>query len=324
METIYLKEPFKAPIPCVTTIGMFDGVHLGHRFVIDCLRQEAARYGLPSSVITFDRHPRQVMHPDWQPQLLCTLDEKLMLLSQTGVDMCIVLPFTKSIGALSAHDFMHQVLQEQIGAKVLLTGYDNHFGHRSANKQEGFEDYKRYGEKIGMTVRELPQAPCQEGKEIINSSLIRRLLTEGKLEEANAALGRPYSVTGRVVSGEHIGTHLGFPTANLQPDDKAKLIPANGVYAVKVQLENMSEPKHGMTNIGRRPTFSPLAHHPSPVTIETHIFQHKGELYGQQMTISFVRSMRQEQPFESPEALKSQLLIDAATAEKLLTQDFDV
>jgi riboflavin kinase/FMN adenylyltransferase len=236
-----------------------------------------------------------------------------MLLSQTGVDMCIVLPFTKSIGALSAHDFMHQVLQEQIGAKVLLTGYDNHFGHRSANKQEGFEDYKRYGEKIGMTVRELPQAPCQEGKEIINSSLIRRLLTEGKLEEANVALGRPYSVTGRVVSGEHIGTHLGFPTANLQPDDKAKLIPANGVYAVRASLDGGDERMPAMMNIGVRPTFE--GHNK---TLEVHILEDVGDIYGRRLTIAFESRLRAERRFDSREALIKQLALDRIKAERVL------
>lgn len=321
METIYLKEPFKAPMPCVATIGMFDGVHLGHRFVIDCLRQEAERCGLPSCVITFDRHPRQVMSPDWQPQLLCTLDEKLILLSQTGIDLCVVLPFTKTMGALSAQDFMQQVLQEQMGVKVLLTGYDNHFGHRTPERQEGFEDYKKYGEEIGMTVKSIPPTPSQRGEEIVNSSLIRRMLEEGRLEEANSMLGYPYAVTGKVVSGEHIGTHLGFPTANLQPDDNTKLIPANGVYAVRVRLEESLELKQGMTNIGRRPTFSPHTTHPSPLTIETHILRHRGMLYGKQMTIRFIRRMRQEQPFDSPEALTAQLQRDAATAEELLNQN---
>lgn len=321
MQTIHLNETFREPTPCVATIGMFDGVHRGHRFVIDCLRQEAARLGLPSCVITFDRHPRQVVQPDWQPQLLSTLPEKLTLLALTGIELCVVLPFTQDVAALSAHDFMQQVLKEQIGAKVLLTGYDNHFGHRTKGVSEGFEDYRRYGQELDIEVTALPPAPATLHNPP-SSSLIRHLLQEGRIEEANAALGYPYTITGTVVSGKHIGTHLGFPTANLQPDDPGKLIPANGVYAVKARLEDSMEQKHAMTNIGRRPTFSESL--PSTLTtIETHILRHEGKLYGQQLAISFVHRLRDEKRFDTPEALAEQLCQDAATAEKQLNQEIE-
>ncbi|MBQ6767668.1 MAG: bifunctional riboflavin kinase/FAD synthetase [Prevotella sp.] len=310
MKTIYLKEPFSEPKTCVVTIGMFDGVHRGHCFVIDCLREEAESRQLPSCVVTFDCHPRQVVCPDWHPQLLSTLDEKLMLLSETGIDLCVVLPFTKELAALSARNFMQQVLKEQIGAEVLLTGYDNHFGHREQGQQEGFDDYRRYGQELGMEVKALPA----EG--VVNSSLIRQLLTEGRIEEANDCLGYPYTVTGTVVSGEHIGSRLGFPTANLQPADACKLIPANGAYAVKVRLDNSFVQKHAMTNIGRRPTFD--GHQ---TTLETHILQYEGKLYGQQMAVSFCHRLRDEQRFDTPEALAEQLRHDAETTEKLFNQD---
>ena len=319
MRTIHLNTPIQEPVPCVATIGMFDGVHLGHRFVIDCLRQEAARRGLPACVITFDRHPRQVVQPDWQPQLHSTLPEKLTLLALTGIELCVVLPFTPDMAALSAHDFMQQVLKEQIGAKVLLTGYDNHFGHRTKGVSESFEDYRRYGQELDIEVIALNPRPSTLTP---SSSLIRHLLQEGRIDEANEALGHPYTVSGTVVTGEHIGTHLGFPTANLQPDDPCKLIPANGVYAVKARLEDSLEQKHAMTNIGRRPTFSEFL--PSTLTtIETHILRHDGKLYGQYMTVSFIHRLRDEKRFDSPEALVEQLRQDAATAEELFNQEIE-
>lgn len=328
MKIIYLKEPFLEPTPCVATIGMFDGVHQGHRFVIDRLKQEAKQCRLPACVVTFDRHPRQVLQPDWQPQLLSTLDEKLLLLSLTGIDQCVVLTFTKEMAHLPAYDFMQQVLKKQIGVKTLLTGYDNHFGHRTPGQQTGFDDYLRYGKELGIEVKSLPPTPVQPGsnnhllkknhedRQITNSSLIRRLLTEGRIEEANDCLGHPYTVTGTVVSGQHIGTEIGFPTANLQPDDPCKLIPANGVYAVKVRLESSLEQKHAMTNIGHRPTFNG-----QQTTLETHILHHEGKLYGQSMTVSFIHRLRDEQRFDTPEELVEQLRQDAQNAEERLNQD---
>lgn len=327
MQTIHLNETFREPTPCVATIGMFDGVHRGHRFVIDCLRQEAARLGLPSCVITFDRHPRLTLSTNHSPltnHQLSTLDEKLVLLSQTGIDLCVVLPFTQEMAALPAYDFMQQVLKEQLKVQVLLTGYDNHFGHRG-ERAEGFDDYQRYGRELGIEVKALEPLSTHQSPHTTHysSSLVRRLLIEGRIAEANEALGYPYFVLGTVVRGEHIGTNIGFPTANLQPDDANKLIPANGVYAVRVRLEDSLEQKHGMTNIGRRPTFTPTTTQQPPLTIETHILRHDGVLYGQRMMVSFIHRMRDEQSFEGPEALVAQLRQDAATAEELLNQDIE-
>lgn len=315
MRTIYFNEQQAVCNgQCVATIGMFDGVHRGHRFVIDCLRQEAERSGLPSCVITFDRHPKETVPSTLHrsPHLLTTLNEKLALLSQTGIDLCVVLPFTKEMSQLSARDFMQQVLKEQLGVRVLLTGYDNHFGHRHPEHPEGFEDYHRYGQELDIEVKGQPEAPSTFHLPP-SSSLIRRLLQEGRIEEANEVLGYPYSMTGMVVSGEHIGTHIGFPTANLQPDNPHKLIPANGAYAVRVQIGDEKEQLPGMTNIGQRPTFDGKT-----TTLETHILHYDGALYGQSMTVSFIHRLRDEQRFDTPEALAAQLRRDAATAEEKL------
>lgn len=314
MKTIYLDDNTREHAACVATIGMFDGIHLGHRFVISHLCHVAHERGLLSCVVTFDRHPRQVVGRSSSGKLLTTLDERLLLLSKTGVDVCVVLPFTEAMAALTAREFMLHVLQEQLGVSVLLTGYDNRFGHRTEqNWHEGFDDYVSYGHSIGMEVQALPPAATTgTAGRPASSSLIRQLLAEGDVAAANEQLGLPYFLTGTVVSGEHIGTDLGFPTANLTvaPD---KLVPAPGVYAVYVRLANSVEQKHGMMNIGHRPTFDG-----QETTLEVNIFRFGGNLYGQQLHVAFIDRIRAERRFDSPEELAHQLRTDAITAESLL------
>lgn len=290
----------------VATIGMFDGVHEGHRFVLRQVVACAQERGLQSMAITFDHTLR---HDD----VLTPLDEKLLLLSRTHIDKVEVLPFTAELKQMTARQFMEQVLKDRLGVKVLLTGYDNRFGH---NREEGFDDYVRYGRELGIEVLLLPAAPPR-GVAVrggtISSSLIRKLLKEGAVSEASEALGYPYTIMGRVEHGEHIGTRLGFPTANLVPVDSQQLIPAPGVYAVKVRLEHSMELKHGMMNIGHRPTFDGVRQ-----TLEAHIFQLHEDLYDQLLWVSFVARLRDEQRFDSIEALKEQLQRDAAKAEETL------
>ena len=290
----------------VATIGMFDGVHEGHRFVLRQVVACAQQRGLQSMAITFDHTLR---HDD----VLTPLDEKLLLLSRTHIDKVEVLPFTAELKQMTARQFMEQVLKDRLGVKVLLTGYDNRFGH---NREEGFDDYVRYGRELGIEVLQLPAAPPR-GVAVrggtISSSLIRKLLKEGAVSEASEALGYPYTIMGRVEHGEHIGTRLGFPTANLMPVDSQQLIPAPGVYAVKVRLEHSMELKHGMMNIGHRPTFDGVRQ-----TLEAHIFQLHEDLYDQLLWVSFVARLRDEQRFDSIEALKEQLQRDAAKAKETL------
>jgi riboflavin kinase/FMN adenylyltransferase len=296
----------------VATIGMFDGVHLGHQFVLRHVVDTARETGLQSMAITFD----QTMHRD---QVLTSLSAKRLLLSKTGVNRIEVLQFTDELRQMTAREFMERVLKEQLDVKILLTGYDNRFGH---DRKEGFADYVRYGQELGIEVRALPPAPSNgmgmgEGP-TISSSYIRRLLADGHVGKASEGLGYPYTILGRVEHGEHIGTKLGFPTANIVPVDKSQLIPAAGAYAVKVRMENSVEFKHGMMNIGMRPTFD--GHQQ---TLEVHIFRLSEDLYGQQLLVSFVERLRDEQRFESIEALMSQLQQDAVLAEQILNQDMD-
>ena len=291
----------------IATIGFFDGVHIGHCHLINMLKKVARERGVEACVITFDRHPRQVVQPEWCPEMLTTLEEKTQLLEATGIDRCEVLHFDREMANQSAHDFMLHTLKEKLGVSILVTGYDNRFGH---NRSEGFEDYVRYGNEIGIEV--IKGEELTDGSNNVSSSSIRRMLKEGRIEDATRCLGREYQLTGTVVGGEHIGRTIGFPTANIRPDDSSKLIPANGVNAVDVwsQAGDINR-ERAMLNIGTRPTFNGTA-----TTIEVHIPHFAGNLYGSTLSIAFLRKIREERKFDSPEALVEQLNKDLNNIEQ--------
>ena len=289
------------------TIGFFDGVHRGHQFMIDSLTTMAHAQGRQSLVITFDRHPRQVVHADYVPQLITTTDEKLQLLHATAADRIEVLHFDAQMAQLSAYEFMRQVLHEKYGVAMLLTGYDNRFGH---NRAEGFADYVRYGEEMGMKV--LQNTPIDIDGLRVSSSLIRRLIVEGNITEANNCMGPPYSITGSVAHGFKEGRRIGFPTANIVPESAEKLVPGNGVYATRVSVEG-GEWMPAMLNIGTNPTFQR-----QQTTIEAHIIGFEGDIYGRKVRVEFGRKLRDEQRFESVEALQKQLEADKKEVEKVL------
>jgi riboflavin kinase/FMN adenylyltransferase len=281
------------------TIGFFDGVHRGHQFMIDSLTTMAHAQGRQSLVITFDRHPRQVVHADYVPQLITTTDEKLQLLHATAADRIEMLHFDAQMAQLSAYEFMRQVLHEKYGVAMLLTGYDNRFGH---NRAEGFADYVRYGEEMGMKV--LQNTPIDIDGMRVSSSLIRRLIVEGNITEASNCMGHPYSITGSVAHGFQEGRRIGFPTANIVPESAEKLVPGNGVYATRVSVEG-GEWMPAMLNIGTNPTFQR-----QQTTIEAHIIGFEGDIYGRKVRVEFGRKLRDEQRFESVEALQKQLEAD--------------
>lgn len=281
------------------TIGFFDGVHRGHQFMIDSLTTMAHAQGRQSLVITFDRHPRQVVHADYVPQLITTTDEKLQLLHATAADRIEVLHFDAQMAQLSAYEFMRQVLHEKYGVAMLLTGYDNRFGH---NRAESFADYVRYGEEMGMEVRQ--NTPIDIDGLRVSSSLIRRLIVEGNITEASNCMGHPYSITGSVAHGFQEGRRIGFPTANIVPESAEKLVPGNGVYATRVSVEG-GEWMPAMLNIGTNPTFQR-----QQTTIEAHIIGFEGDIYGRKARVEFGRKLRDEQRFESVEALQKQLEAD--------------
>ena len=291
----------------VATIGMFDGVHLGHQFVLQQTIDLARESGLQPLCITFDHSPRQ-------EQVLTPLDEKVRLIRQMGIDRVEVLAFTAELKSLTARQFMEQVLRNQMNVRVLLTGYDNRFGR---NREEGFDDYVRYGRELGIEVVSLPPAPSEGREGVVSSSYIRQLLLEGQVAEAAQCLGHPYSISGRVAHGEHIGTELGFPTANLVPSE-SQLIPALGAYAVRVTFNTPHSSLHtqsGMMNIGTRPTFD--GHEQ---TLEVHILHFHEDLYGQALSVEFVKRLREERRFDSMEALKEQLKQDAIQAEQAIKE----
>lgn len=303
MEIIRNIEKTRMLLKSVATIGVFDGVHAGHQQVINRVVSDAKFHHLASMVITFDRHPRQLFDPQFRPQLLTTQQEKEQEIERLGVDFLVVLPFTKEMAALSARDFMAQVLKERLNVKMLQVGYDNRFGHDST---EGIDDYRRYGDELGIMVYKGIRLDFQGYHVPVCSSNIRSLIAEeGEVDTANMFLRRNYELSGKVMPGEHIGHQLGFPTANLEPDDPFKVIPASGVYGVWATVGDSQKPLPAMMNIGTRPTFDGRNR-----TLEVNIFDFDGDLYGQTVRISFLFRLREERKFESPEALVAQLQKD--------------
>lgn len=298
----------------VATIGFFDGVHYGHRFLIDRVIEEAQRSGMSSAVITFDRHPREVLQTDYQPDLLSTLDEKLLLLSKTHVDNTVVLHFDASLAALTAHDFMRDVLQGQLKVRKLIIGYDNRFGH---NRSEGFDDYVRYGKELGIEVIRADAFLPDDVR--VSSSVIRTCLREGRVEDANRLLGYDYTIESRIVSGYQNGRKMGFPTANLDVTRCQQLLPASGVYAVLVRLKDSVGWKRGMMNIGHRPTFNGTT-----TSMEVNLFNFSGDLYGQELLVSFISKIRDERKFDSIDALAEQLQHDKVQINKLFDTTYHI
>ena len=297
--------------PSAATIGCFDGVHRGHQMLVQMMVCQAQERGLKPIAVTFDRLPRQLFDPDFHPQVLSTLDEKVTYLKELGVEEVVVLPFTHQLAALSAEAFMREILRDQLSVKLLVTGYDHRFGH---DRSEGFNDYVRYGQGLGIDVVRGDVAMMGD-QMAVSSTVIRQLLAEeGRVEAMPDVLTRRYMLSGRVVSGEHIGHKLGFPTANLEPDCQEKLIPASGAYAVWAIVDDQSMP--AMMNIGTRPTFEGKRQ-----TLEVHILADVGNLYGRKMTVEFVSRLRAEQRFDTREALIAQLEHDKRTTEELLLND---
>lgn len=289
------------------TIGFFDGVHLGHRYLIHELEGTARERNLPSAVITFPEHPRAVLHADYQPKLLNSFDEKIALLAGTGVDYCIVLPFTEELARLSAREFIAGVLKEQLHVNTLLIGYDHRFGH---NRSDGFEQYVGYGRASGMEV--VQASAFDEGQTAVSSSEIRRLILAGEMETARHLLTYSYRIKGTIVGGHKVGRTIGFPTANIRVDEPFKIIPGPGIYAVRVLTGGTLY--DGMLYIGNRPTLGN-----GPLTsVEVNIFDFEGDLYNREIEVSFEHYIRDDIKFDSLDDLKKQLSKDRETSLHLL------
>lgn len=302
------------PEPCVATIGFFDGVHAGHRYLIQQVKEIAATKGLRSALVTFPIHPRKVMNADYRPELLTTPEEKISLLAETGVDYCLMLDFTPEIAHLTALEFMTQILKERYQVSCLVIGYDHRFGH---NRSESFEDYVRYGEAIGIEVirAQAYSKNIEIGTEQnipVSSSLIRKLLHQGEVDIAARCMGYEYFLDGTVVGGYQVGRKIGFPTANLNVDNPDKLIPADGVYAVWVTLDGNTY--MGMLNIGKRPTID----NGPDRTIEVNILHFHSDIYDKSIRLTFIKRTRPELKFNSVDELIAQLHKDAEEVEALL------
>lgn len=291
---------FRAVKP-VLTIGTFDGVHLGHRKIIDRLRRIAAETGGESVIFTFDPHPRKVVSPEeTNLRLLTTLDEKIELFEQSGIDHLIIYPFTPEFANLTYEQFVEQVLVDQIHTKYLVVGYDHRFGK---DRQGGFEFLKKCADRHEFEIEKLDVLLMNESN--ISSTKIREAIQKGDFETANSYLGYPFSLHGTVVEGQQLGRKIQYPTANVEASDPDKIIPGYGVYAVKVKING--ELHLGMLNIGNRPTVNNNADHRS---IEVHVFDFDAEVYGRPIEILFYRRLREERKFNSLDELREQLAKD--------------
>ncbi|MER0441236.1 bifunctional riboflavin kinase/FAD synthetase [Emticicia sp. W12TSBA100-4] len=307
MKVYYNLSDFEALKNAVVTSGTFDGVHLGHQKILQILRETAQKTGGESVVLTFWPHPRVVVSKDSQDlKLLSTIDEKIELLEKQGVDHLLVIPFTREFSELSSEEYVKDILLKQIGTKKLVIGYDHRFGR---NREGGFDYLKTNSELFGIEIEEIPRQEIENLT--ISSTKIRQSLMIGEVSSANELLGRKYSFTGIVVKGRQLGRTIGFPTANVQVSQFYKLIPANGVYAVRTFFRNQWH--NGMMNIGTRPTVDGVGR-----TQEVNIFDFDDDIYGETVTVEIVDYIRPEQKFNGLEELKAQILADKKKSKEIL------
>lgn len=309
MKVHYLHYPHltmdEAFGPSVVAIGNFDGVHCGHRQVIETAKRLARERGLGDLVFTFVEHPRTVLRPDAPVPLLTPWDEKVERLAATGVGATIAAHFTADLAQLSPEAFVERILVGQLNAKAVVTGFNFRFGHRQAGSPELL---KELGEKFGFHVEIV--TPIEEDGGVVSSSRLRELVATGAIESANEMLCDTYTLTGTVIHGDKRGRTIGFPTANLEVN-REKLLPAYGVYACRVTVGGAELP--GIVNIGQRPTFDP-----PKLMIEAHIFDWSGDIYGETIAVSLVSRIRAEQAFPSVDALIAQIKADCRVAREAL------
>ncbi len=308
MKLHYNLDNFKASNP-VVTIGTFDGLHKGHQLVVRQLKQLAKNWNGESVIFTFYPHPRIVTSPnETNLRLLTTKEEKIKLFESFGIDHLVIYPFDKSFSELSYTEFVKQILHEKMGTKCLVVGYDHRFGK---NREGGYEYLKTCAEKYNFEVKRTRALSVEADK--VSSTKIRTALESGNIIKANHYLGYQFTLHGTVIDGRQIGRKLGFPTANIEASDKYKIIPGYGVYAVYTETEGKTY--KGMLNIGMRPTFNNNADNRS---IEVNIFDFAGDIYGKEVTLTFIDKIRDEQKFNGVEELVDQLKADKIAAQKIL------
>ena len=297
---------FTTQQPTVLTIGTFDGVHLGHQKIIERVVTTARQEGLLATIFTFFPHPRMVVQHDKSLKLIHTLEEKKQLLQRLGVDLLVVQPFNEAFAQLTAEEFVSTILVQHLNVKKVIIGYDHRFGR---NRTANINDMRLFGEKYGFAVEEIS---VQEVDEVsVSSTKIREALNKGDVTTAEHYLGTPYSLTGTVVHGLKLGRTLGYPTANIQVTEDYKLIPKDGVYAVYSYIGIRKV--YGMMSIGKNPTIEGKG-----ASIEVYFFDFNGDLYDRELTIYFVKYLREERKFSSVALLKKQLQDDETTARKAI------
>lgn len=295
-------KSFRSESPTLATIGTFDGVHLGHKKILDLLIQNAHALNCESLVLTFFPHPRIILQEDSEMKQLNTLDEKITLLNDLGIDNLVIHPFDKEFSRLTAEEFVKEVLVETFKIKKIIIGYDHRFGR---NRTANIDDLMVFGKIYNF---EVEQISAQEINEVsISSTKIRNALLEGNVELASNYLGHHYSLSGIVCKGKQLGRTIGYPTANINIEEPYKLIPHNGVYIAKCLINGKTV--FGMMNIGTNPTVDGKTQN-----IEIHFFDFNQDLYGKKITVALLKRIRNEQKFESVEALKNQLNADKSTS----------
>ncbi len=301
MRLFHGTDNAKIARPTVLTFGVFDGLHLGHQLIMSTVSERAREAGAVPTVITFDPHPRAVLHPESAPPLLQTLDQKVEAFGVLGIEQTIVIRFTREFAQTSAEDFLRDVVRDRLHAREVYLGRGFAFGSGREGTIEGLKEASR---RLGFQAEDVPEVRLRNQR--ISSSRIRELLAEGRVNLARRMLGRPYGVEGRVVRGQMRGRTLGFPTANLYPENR--VIPRNGVYVTATLIEGVW--RRSITNIGARPTFERDAQ-PS---IETFIIDWSGDLYGDVVRVRFLHRLRDERKFQSADDLKRQISCDTQRA----------
>lgn len=301
-------EQFKFDGKLAVTTGTFDGVHIGHRKILDRLNEVASNLNGESALLTFYPHPRMVLQEDSDLRLLTTIEEKIELLQEAGLNHLIIHPFTKAFSRTSSLEYVRNILVNQIGTDKLVIGYDHHFGR---NREGSFEHLKECGPIYGFEVEEIPPQDIDDVN--VSSTKIRAALAQGDVKTANSYLGAKFQLNGVVVQGNQLGRKLGYPTANLDLQNDYKLIPADGVYAVHIKLGN--EHYNGMLNIGLRPT---VEENSSRRSIEVNIFDFDKAIYQESIQLKLVERIREEKKFEDIAALKAEMQNDKVKCQTIL------
>lgn len=295
----------------VVTIGTFDGVHIGHQKIISRLLEVSRQIQGETVILTFFPHPRMILHPeDHEIKLISTMSEKAEQMEKLGIDHLIITPFTRDFSNLSPQDYIRNILVDKIGTKQIIIGYDHRFGK---DREGGMEELQRFSKDLDFEIEEIPEQDINDVA--VSSTKIRTAILSGDVRTAHDFLGYSFHLSGKVIKGDQLGRTLGFPTANLFIEETYKLIPADGIYAVRVKIESRERTVNGMAYIGHRPTLNGMTRN-----IEVNIFDFNTDIYGVRLRIDFLQFIRGDEKFNSLDELKAQLAKDETAVRNILLQ----